>query len=135
MRARFLDNDLGMAPQYDVVILWCGNNDWRAHPFKASLTAESPEDLAASLVNFEANLEMLNLLKNIKVFGLIPPLDVKMFLEHETIFINYRTLMYCNVSARDIQPKDHFEADGIHLNKDFGLYHAGRLFEGVQSVL
>ena len=134
MRARFLDNDLGMAPQYDVVILWCGNNDWSAHPFKASLTAESPEDLAASLVNFEANLEMLNLLKNIKVFELIPPLDVKRFLEQETIFINYRTLMYSNVSARDIQPKGHFEADGFHLN-EFGLYHAGRLFEGVQSVL
>ena len=135
MRARFLQNYLELASNYDAVIVWRGNNDLSAHPFKASLTAESPEEVAASLINFKDHLEVLNPFINVKIVGLIPRPDVNRFLGQETNFIIYRILNYSYVSPRDIEPKDHFEGDNVHLN-DCGIYHAGRLIKRViQSVL
>ena len=51
----------------------------------------------------------------------------------KTLLYEHLSLSY--VSLQEIEPYDPFEADGVHLNVELGIYHPCRMFERIiQSV-
>ena len=51
----------------------------------------------------------------------------------KTLLYEHLSLSY--VSPQEIEPYDPFEADGVHLNVELGIYHPCRKFERIiQSV-
>ena len=51
----------------------------------------------------------------------------------KTLLYEHLSLSY--VSPKEIEPYDSFEADGVHLNVELGIYHSCRKFERIiQSV-
>ena len=105
------------------------------HPFKPWLTAESPVEVATSLCNFKYKLELQNPYITVKIIGLLPRPDVERVVVQSTNTLLYENLSRAYVSPREIEPHDHFEADGVHLNVELGIYHACRMFKRIiQSV-
>ena len=110
-----------MASDYDTVVVFCGNNDLSQHLFKPSLKAESPLQVATSLRSIKHELELRNPYISVKIIGLLPRPDVERVVVQSTNSILYETLKFSYVSPREIEPQNHFEGDGVHLNVEHGL--------------
>ena len=122
-------------PLHTTVVVFCGNNDLNLHTFEPWLTAESAVEVATSLCNFKIELELRNLYTTVKNIGLLPRPDVERVVMQSTKTLLYEHLSLSYVSPQDIDPYDPFEADGVHLNVELGIYHSCRMFERIiQSV-
>ena len=125
-----------MASEYDIVVVFCGNNNLSQQPFKPSLKAESPLQVATSLCSFKHELELRNPYINVKIIRLLLRPDVDRVVVQSTNSILYETLNFSYVSPREIELQNHFEGDGVHLNVEHGIYHARRTFKRIiQSVV
>ena len=93
-----------MAANYDTVIIWCGNNDLTSHPWKPSLIAISPEEVAVSLANLKLEIRWRNPRAVIKIIGLMPRPDVARCNLQETNLFLLDFIKESYVSPKYIEP-------------------------------
>ena len=129
LRAQFLLEFSELAADYDAVIVWCGNNDLTPPTWKRSLIAKSPDEVVLSLANFKTEVRWRNPRVVFKLIGLMPRPEVERILVQETNLFMLDFIEESYVSLKYFEPRGHFEPDGTHLNREFGLYRTTRLFQ------
>ena len=107
-----------LASSFDVVILFCGNNDLSQDPWKPALTAQKRKDVVSSFQRFENALVKQEPGVVLVIIGLLPRPDVELPLVQKTNQLIHKTLPECYASPRDIRDSGHFGNDSVHLNTD-----------------